>query len=329
MVSKQLCNGTMKINNNSNNLIGLSEFSELFDLDSFEINEMCGELISSLNFRYSVCEADEEEKIIKDISLKCTSSYFSISGLERKSDWQKGWSENLDDFVSTNFHLDSLEPRYFNKDSRPFRLNGNYVISDSSSFEQDFMVIIRKCFFKKYLGEFKNIYEFGCGAGQNLAFLANIYNDKKYFGLDWAESSEEIINLMSEHYKWDIEGHIFDFFKPNSNIKILPDSGIFTVHALEQIGDKYKLFVDYLLEQKPGICIHIEPINELYDKNSKFDNIALKFHLSRNYLNNYLSYLKQLESENKINILKIKKVNFGSFYHDGYSIVIWEINNND
>jgi len=319
----------MKTNNNINNLIDLSMFSELFELDKFETNEICGELISSLNFRYSVCEKDEEEKIIKDISSEFISSSFSISGQERRLDWQKGWSENLDDFVSSNLNIKSLEPRYFNKSSRLFRLNGNYVIADSSSFEQDFMVIIRNCLFKKYLSEFQNIYEFGCGAGQNLAFLANIFNDKKYFGLDWAESSTEIINLMSKKYKWDMEGHIFDFFEPNLNIKILPDSGIFTVHALEQIGSKYKLFVDYLLEQKPGICIHIEPINELYDKNSKFDNIALKFHTNRNYLNNYLSYLEQLESESKINIVKIKKVNFGSLYHDGYSIIIWEINNSD
>jgi len=315
----------MKINKNSNNLIGLREFSKLFDLDPLEINEICGELISSLDFRYSICEKDEQEKIINDISLKCSASQFSISSHERQLDWQKGWSENLDDFIATDFNIDSLEPRYFKKEPTQFRLNGNYVISESSSFEQDFMTVIRKCFFKKYLSQFTNIYEFGCGAGQNLSFLANMYNDKKYFGLDWAESSVEIINLMSENFKWNIEGHVFDFYESNPNIEILSDSGIFTVHALEQVGDKYKIFVNYLLEQKPEICIHIEPINELYDKNSEFDNVALKFHLSRNYLNNYLSYLKQLESENKINILKIKKVNFGSLHHDGYSIVIWEV----
>ena len=314
--------------NRQNNPIGLSEFSELFNLDRAEVNEMCGELINSLDFQYSVCEKDEQEKIIKEISLECSSSSFSVSGQDRKPDWQKGWSENLDNFISTDFNISSLKPKYF-KDTRPFRLNGNYIISNSKSFEQDFMTVIRQCVFIKYLSKFNNIYEFGCGAGQNLAFLANLYNDKKYFGLDWADSSVEIISLMSEQYKWNIEGYIFDFFEPNSSIKILPDSGIFTLHALEQIGDKYKLFIDYLLENKPNICVHIEPINELYEKNNEFDNVALKFHLSRNYLNNYLSYLKQLESESKINILKIKKVDFGSLYHDGYSIIIWEINKSD
>ena len=131
--------------------------------------------------------------------------------------------------------------------------------------------------------------------------------------------------LISEHYEWDITGYRFDFFKPNSEFTILPNSGIFTLHALEQLGKKYKLFVDYLLEKKPIICINIECLNELYDENSEFDDIALKFHHSRNYLNNYLSYLKKLESEKKIRILKIKKVNFGCLHHDCFSILVWEI----
>jgi len=36
-----------------------------------------------------------------------------------------------------------------------------------------------------------------------------------------------------------------------------------------------------------------------------------------------MEYLKKLESENKIEILKIQKVPFGSTYHEGYSFVIW------
>jgi hypothetical protein len=305
--------------------IGINEFSKLFHANSIEMYETCGELIDELNFSYSICEKDEIEKIISDISLKCDSSFFSVSGQGRKHDWQKGWTENLNEFIASDFNLVSLQPKYLNKEARPFRFNGNYIIADSSTFEQDFLTVIRKWIFTKYLHEYENIYEFGCGTGKNLVFLANLFNDKKYFGLDWAVSSQEIIDLISEHHGFDITGHKFDFYKPNTELNILPNSGIFTICALEQIGDKYKLFVDYLLDKKPKICLHIEPINELYDENSEFENIALKFHHSRNYLNNYLSYLKKLESEKKIRILKIKKINFGSLYHDGYSILVWEI----
>jgi nucleoside-diphosphate-sugar epimerase/SAM-dependent methyltransferase len=310
---------------NTQKSIGVNEFSKLFDIDPIEFSDQCSQLLNELNFSYSVCDIDESKKIIRDIDRKCNSCNFSISGKDREADWQKGWDENLNEFVASDFNLDSLQPKYFNKEARPFRFNGQYIESKSITFEQDFMTVIRKWIFTKYLYEYDNIYEFGCGTGQNLAFMASLFGDKKYFGLDWVISSQEIIDLMSKYHDLDIRGYRFDFFKPNLEVNILPNSGIFTLHALEQVGNKYKLFIDYLLEKKPKICVHIEPINELYDENSEFDNIALKFHLSRNYLNNYLSYLKQLELENLIKILKIKKVNFGSLYLDGYSIIVWEI----
>jgi nucleoside-diphosphate-sugar epimerase len=37
-------------------------------------------------------------------------------------------------------------------------------------------------------------------------------------------------------------------------------------NTLEQIGDNYKDFVDYLIAKKPEVCIHFEPSSELLDK---------------------------------------------------------------
>jgi len=312
----------MKIKSNS---IGINEFSKLFGAEAIEIDETCGDLINKFNFSYISCDETETAKIISDISLKCDASVFSVSGQDREHDWQIGWSENLNEFISSDFNLETLQPKYLNKEPKPFRFDGGYIISDSRTFEQDFISVISKWIFTKYLYEYENIYEFGCGTGKNLASFANLFNNKKYFGLDWVTSSQEIINLISKHHGFNISGHRFDFFEPNTGLEILPNSGIFTICALEQLGDKYKLLVDYLLDKKPKICVHLECINELYDENIEFDNIALKFHSSRNYLKNYLSYLKQLESENLIRVLTTKKINFGSLYHDAYSIVVWEI----
>jgi len=307
------------------NSIGINEFSKLFGVEASEINETCGELINKFNFSYSVCDEDESAEIIRDISLKCDSLVFSVSGKDRKNDWHRGWSENLNAFTSSGFNLEALQPKYLNKEPRPFRFDGNYIIPDSKTFEKDFIAVISNWIFTTYLHEYDNIYELGCGTGKNLISFANLFNDKKYFGLDWAPSSQEIVDLISKHHGFNISGHKFDFFAPNTEFDILTNSGIFTICALEQLGDKYKLLVDYLLGKKPKICVHLEPINELYDENSEFDNIALKFHSSRNYLKNYLSYLKQLESENLIRILTTKKINFGSLHHDAYSLIVWEI----
>jgi hypothetical protein len=45
----------------------------------------------------------------------------------------------------------------------------------------------------------------------------------------------------------------------------------------------------------------------------------------RNYLQGYLSYLEQLEKEEKIEIILKKRLYGGSLYLEGYPVVIWKI----
>ena len=53
--------------------------------------------------------------------------------------------------------------------------------------------------------------------------------------------------------------------KPDYNYKIMPNSGVFTFGALEQLGGKFEKFFNYLIKNRPKIVIHTEPCIELYD----------------------------------------------------------------
>jgi hypothetical protein len=44
--------------------------------------------------------------------------------------------------------------------------------------------------------------------------------------------------------------------------------------ALEQTGNEYKDFFDFLMQKKPAACFHFEPIYEHYNKNM---NIILQY----------------------------------------------------
>lgn len=311
-----------------NKNIDVNKFSESFGADVSDIHEICGDLIIHKNFEYSICNTKEKVKIIAQIREECNNSTFSVSGKDRKNDWKVGWNENLKAFIESNYDLVSLIPRYIKHD-RPLRLNGNYVVPKSGSFEQDYSSIFRQWLFTKYLSDYENIYEYGCGTGVHLSFLAKLFENKKYIGLDWAEASQKILSLMNQAYSWDIEGFQFDFFKPDYNITILPNSAVLTFGALEQVGSNYDKFIEYLLKMKPRICINVECFNELYDDRDEFDRVAIQYHLSRNYLHNYTLYLKNLENEGKVRIHKIKRLNFGSLYHEVYSYIIWQIISND
>ena len=115
---------------------------------------------------------------------------------------------------------------------------------------------------------------------------------------------------------------LFDMCEPDYQLELSEDDAVFTIGALEQLGTRFEPFLKFLLEKGPSICINIETTYELYDQNYLFDYVAAKYLEKRGYLRGYLTRLRQLEEEGKIELLDVRKT-FGSPFHDGYSYIIW------
>ena len=75
---------------------------------------------------------------------------------------------------------------------------------------------------------------------------------------------------------------------------------------------------------KPKLVVNNEPIYELYDQDILFDYLPAKFHHKRGYTRGYLPRLRELEKEGKIQIIKHKRLNFGSLLHEGYNYIVWK-----
>jgi cyclopropane fatty-acyl-phospholipid synthase-like methyltransferase len=202
------------------------------------------------------------------------------------------------------------------------RLEGRYILPDSQDFETAFVTMLRFYLFRKYFSEVNSVYEFGCGTGLNLVALARMFPDKRLFGLDWSRVSCEIIDKIAQTKKMNLNGVLFDMFEPDYKLKLAPGSAVFTIGAMEQLGKNFAPFLSFLLKKKPSICINIETLYELYSPDSLFDYAAAKYIEKRGYLQGYLSRLRQLEQEKKVQIIKVQRT-FGNLYHDGYSFVIW------
>ena len=93
---------------------------------------------------------------------------------------------------------------------------------------------------------------------------------------------------------------------------------------MEQIGNKYKKFYNFLKRKRPGIIVHIEPIPEILSRNNILDNLSVHYMHKRKYLNGYLNFLIEEEKKKKIKILFKRKSYFGSFLIYEHSIVIWK-----
>jgi len=300
----------------------LEDFARSFSTTVDDIPDDCQELIAKTDFRYRILEGEERDKVILDVLAKIESDQQIIGAPERQDAWQRGWAENLQDFTKSGYDLNSLVPKFI-RPNQVIRLNRNYIIPSNPNFELDYFSVFRLWLFKKYLKEFGSIYEFGCGTGFNLTVLAQLYPEKKLHGLDFVPSSVDLVNKIGEVYGWKMRGHLFDMLSPDENFEIGDNSAIFTIGTVEQLASNFEAFLQFLLKRSPGLCIHIEPTIELYDENNLIDYLAMKFHRKRGYTENFLTRLRELEAQNEIEIVKVKRTFFGSLYMEGYSYMIW------
>ncbi len=121
----------------------------------------------------------------------------------------------------------------------------------------------------------------------------------------------------------DIAGRHFDFFQPDRALTLPGDSGVLTMAALEQVGARHAPFLEYLLRANPRICVNMEPLAELYDTAKLADDLALRYHRKRGYLDGFLTALRELAAKRRIEILDVRRFFFGSLYHEAYSYVAW------
>lgn len=278
--------------------------------------------IKAYGLRYADLSVQERDACIKRIVSVLLSENLVYSGEHRHDQWEKGWGENLDE-LSRNTSLEAMLPRYFGK-YEINRLNQEFIRPVSKNFEYNMLGVILDWLFEAYLSKHETVYEFGCGTGHNLLRLRSLNSGAELWGLDWARSSQVLIQKYAHLYSdKKLFARKFDYFNPDADFQLKRGSAVYTVASLEQIGAQYHAFVDFILKNKPDICIHVEPIEELLDENNLMDYLSLAYFKKRRYLSGYLTHLKDLESKGKLKIVKIRRNYIGSFFIEGYSVIMW------
>jgi SAM-dependent methyltransferase len=296
------------------------DFAALFGLPA--LPPPCAELAAKHDFRYEVPTSTARERIVAQVTQHVDSDKPTQVGEHRAAIWESCWSDNLQKFIEGGFDPDKLVPDFI-KPGQPIRLKQDYVIPANPRFELDFFQVCRAFLFDCFLKDTQAVYEFGCGSGFNLLALAQQLPGKKLCGLDWSRSSNETLDLMGKKLGLEISGRNFDFFRPDAGLELGPRSGVLTMCALEQVGPRHGSFVEFLLTKKPAVCVNMEPLVELYDAKNPVDALAIRFHRKRGYLEGFLTGLRSLAGEGRVEILEERRFYFGSIYHEGYSYVAW------
>ena len=302
----------------------LKDFAGFFGTTVQDIPEVCRKIITKSDFRYRLVSATKLTQLIREINRKIDGDDLFVAGKKAKSIWQKRWSAQLKDFVANDFQATVLVPKYVKKpiNNTYCRFDHGFIAPLDENFELNWKLVLKYWLFGKYLKNVDHIYEFGCGTGINMAILADLFPQKKLHCSDWVDSSKKIAEHMSKQYHWNVSGHVFDMFHPDPKFKIEKNSAFLTCGALEQIGTGYESFINFAIKNKIDLFVNVEPVEELLDKTDSLDALSIKFIYKRNYLRNYLTYLRRLQTEGKIKIQKVQRTCPGSFYQD-LSYIVW------
>lgn len=299
--------------------VSVDVFANIVGCPVSDLPERCSAFLQSADLAYRALSDDEHNAEVTRALTELTRP-LKVSGPHREVDWQAGWSENYQELKSTG-DLNTLVPKFV-KVGAPVRFRGEYIYTRSHNFESIFVEALRLYLFDRYLGGYDSIHEFGCGSGHNLVSLAKRFPGKNLKGYDWAESSGDIVQLLREEFELDIEFERFDLYSDTFAFELSDKDACFSIGTLEQVGDKFRPFVDHLISCRVGVVVHVETLKELYDESTPFDYVASQYLKKRNYLNGLLDYLRMLESSGKVEILDVRKT-IGSQFHDGYSYVVW------
>ena len=289
----------------------------------FRLNHLpddLGHFIKNCDLSYQNFSSIDREKLVIETLKKINSDTQIISSETRKQVWENGWCENYEKSV-IDFSELSITPNFI-RPSKIFRWKQEYIQPSSLDFEINIVRVIN-AWIGILFSEYSHIYEFGCGSCFNIYQLTKKYPQKKIFGLDFVQSSINIVKLLGEKVNPNVCGKLFDMKRPDTSFVLKENSAVLTFGAIEQLSGEFHEFLHYLIKNRVSLCVHIEPIVELYDENNLIDYLAIMFHKKRGYTVGFLSYLQLLEKEKKIEIVDFRRTFFGSRMMEGYTYIIW------
>ena len=273
--------------------------------------------------RYRRLAAGERDAVILRALSQLSRTDLVASGDNDPSRWERGWGEILTRVREQGVAVENLLPQYFQHEV--LRYDGDYIQIDRGDFEYQLYDIFRRVIFPRHLARFRRIIDIGCGTGTSLFTLADLFPAAELVGCDWARPSQELVGLIAAKLGRPIRGLRFNMLTTEGREQLTMDgdTAVITLHAMEQLAGKFAPMLDYLLEARPGICMHLEPIAELYDPALLFDWLALRYHEKRNYLSGFLMALREKQAAGKATIHEVRRLRFGSAFHEGYSLVVW------
>ena len=239
-------------------------------------------------------------------------------------DWQDDWFSVLQNLQTNNDNVKSIiRPKWF-RESAFVNIHNCLSLTETPYVDWEYQLITRQMLFYTHLKDIENICEFGSGSGANFYLINEILQDKNFILSDISVTSLKIIEELKRKLNRNNLTYSNIDIEQDINLQLPDNSAVITTSVLEQIGDNYKNFINFILKEKPQIVINVEPIVELLDSKNGFDNVMNLYCEKRKYLAGYLTELEKLEKQKKIKIIMKKRTMVSGTFIEN-SVLIWKV----
>jgi hypothetical protein len=251
----------------------------------------------------------------------------AVSGAHRLEAWRRGWGEILERADAGSLDYETLSPQYFKFDV--VRIDDDFMVSETRLFEFALCHAVKATLYDRWLRDGGRIVDLGTGTGANLMLLARMFPESEIVGSDWAEPAVELANRIGGMFDGRVRGARFDMLtlEGREGLGALRGATVLSVHAFEQLGANWSAVLEMLLAEKPALCVQIEPIAEFYETEDRRDGLlaalGLRYHRKRGYLDGYLTALRRLASEGRVEILDARRAPLGTMVHEPYGVLVW------
>ena len=239
-------------------------------------------------------------------------------------DWQDDWFSVLQNLRTNNDNVKSIiRPKWF-RESAFVNIHNCLSLTETPYVDWEYQLITRQMLFYTHLRDIENICEFGSGSGANFYLINEILQDKNFILSDISVTSLKIIEELKRKLNRNNLTYSNIDIEQDIDLQLPDNTAVITTSVLEQIGDNYKNFINFILKEKPQIVINVEPIVELLDSKNGFDNVMNLYCEKRKYLAGYLTELEKLEKQKKIKIIMKKRTMVSGTFIEN-SVLIWKV----
>ena len=239
-------------------------------------------------------------------------------------DWQDDWFNVLQNLRTNNENVKSIiRPKWF-RESAFVNIHNCLSLTETPYVDWEYQLITRQMLFYTHLKDIENICEFGSGSGTNFYLINEILQNKNFILSDISVTSLKIIEELKRKLNRNNLTHSNIDIEQDIDLQLPDNTAVITTSVLEQIGDNYKNFINFILKEKPQIVINVEPIVELLDSKNGFDNVMNLYCEKRKYLAGYLTELEKLEKQKKIKIIMKKRTMVSGTFIEN-SVLIWKV----